>query len=505
MKKSSFWVIFLIGSTFFAGSACSHLPDQDDSWLQFRGEKSSGIASQHSTPPSDFGIEKNVLWKIETPEGYSSLIIVNDNLVITGVNREEKKYMIWNIDPIRGSTKWKREIQVETLENVHPISSPAAATPASDGEYIYCFFPTLGLICYDLEGEKIWESPVHFYPLVQGSGTSPIIYKDKLILNHDNNVNPRLLAFDKATGKQLWEYKYQINPLLSSMSWSTPVTWNDQVIIHKLNEIIGVNADSGELLWQFNIGSTGVATPVIIGDTLYVNSWNVRGDESDLGDVKDFQKMFNDCDINSDGRLSKEEFHTIYPEGVCTLDRKIEGVTAGTRIVMWWGQLSVFDADKDNNLSKEEWGKFQELMADCSNHGTVAIKLGETGNITLNSTLWKSKKNVPQIPSVLVSQGMLYMVKQGGIVTYIDAGNGEVVYSGRLSASGPYLSSPLLADGMLFLASYNGKITILKEGRAFEVVNQIDLGEKIGASPVAMGNRLYIRTDSHLYAFINRI
>ncbi len=140
-------------------------------------------------------------------------------------------------------------------------------------------------------------------------------------------------------------------------------------------------------------------------------------------------------------------------------------------------------------------------MNDYSNHGTVAIRLGGTGDITLSSTLWKSRENVPQIPSVLVSNGLLYLVKVGGIVTCIDTDNGGVIYTGKLGATGPYLSSPLLADGMVFIASYNGKITILKEGSAFEIMNQIDLDEKIGASPVAVGNALYIRTANHLYAF----
>lgn len=57
---------------------------------------------------------------------------------------------------------------------------------------------------------------------------------------------------------------------------------------------------------------------------------------------------------------------------------------------------------------------------------------------------------------------------------------------------------------MVFMASYNGKITILKEGTGFEIINQIDLEEKIGASPVAMDNKLYIRTAEHLYAFMKQ-
>ncbi len=288
------------------------------------------------------GTEKNVLWKIDTPEGYSSPIIINDNLILTGVIREEKKYMVWNIDPLLGSIKWQKEILVEALENVHPISSPAAATPASDGEYIYCFFPTLGLVCYDFEGEKIWESPVQFYPVAQGSGTSPIVYKDKIILNHDNFSNPRLLVFNKSNGQLLWEYKFPVSPMITSMSWSTPVIWNDQIIIHRLDEIVGIDIASGEPLWQFDIGSTGVATPVIVGDTLFVNAWMIRGDASDMGELTDIQKMFSDCDIDSDGKLSKEEFLKRYPSGVCIHERKIEGVTTGTKVLIFWGQLGDF-------------------------------------------------------------------------------------------------------------------------------------------------------------------
>jgi outer membrane protein assembly factor BamB len=178
-------------------------------------------------------------------------------------------------------------------------------------------------------------------------------------------------------------------------------------------------------------------------------------------------------------------------------------VYTGTRVVIYWGQLGVFDQDKDGFLSQEEWGTFQELMADFSNHGTVAFRLGGTGDITLNSTIWKSTENVPQIPSVAVENNLLYMVKVGGIVTCMDARNGDIMYAERVGAPGPYLSSPLLSDGMIFIASYNGKITILKEGSEFRIINQIDLGEKIGASPVAIDNRLYIRTDEHLYAFVN--
>jgi len=83
------------------------------------------------------------------------------------------------------------------------------------------------------------------------------------------------------------------------------------------------------------------------------------------------------------------------------------------------------------------------------------------------------------LPSILVSQGLVYMAKNGGTATCVDVQNGEVMYTEKLNAAGSYLASPLLANGFIYYPSYNGKITIIKEGPNFEVVNQIDLKEKM--------------------------
>ena len=123
MKKKSLWILLLIIITQIACNSRNQ-----NQWLQFRGDGAMGIAPINATPPTDFGTDKNVLWKIETPEGFSSPCICEDNLIITGFE-EEKKYHIWNIDRLDGSVKWKKEILVDTFEYVHPVSNPAAATP----------------------------------------------------------------------------------------------------------------------------------------------------------------------------------------------------------------------------------------------------------------------------------------------------------------------------------------------------------------------------------------
>ena len=350
MKQKSLWILLILVLTQFSCKT-----DNQKQWLQFRGEGALGIAPEYAIPPVDFGTDKNVLWKIKTPEGLSSPIIVDDNLVITGVNRDNSEYLIWNINSDNGEIRWKKSIGVEKLERVHSTSSPASATPASDGELIICFFPSFGLVCYDFEGNRIWERPIEYQRVISGSGTSPIIYKDKLILNYDKLVEPRLIVFNKSTGELLWEHPFPTSPIVSSASWSTPVVWNNQVIIHRANRVEGVDINSGKPIWHFDIGTIGEATPVIIEDTLYVNAWIVRGEKALWGEVNDFQKLFAEIDSDKDGVLTRDEYKAVYPDGIAINERtEAENMGLTTFSIYWW-MLKDFDYNEDKKIDLDEW------------------------------------------------------------------------------------------------------------------------------------------------------
>ncbi|MBE0675476.1 MAG: PQQ-like beta-propeller repeat protein [Bacteroidales bacterium] len=89
----------------------------------------------------------------------------------------------------------------------------------------------------------------------------------------------------------------------------------------------------------------------------------------------------------------------------------------------------------------------------------------------------------------------------GGNFFRLEASTGNVLLQERLGASGAYISSPLYANGHIYCASYNGRITVVKPGDTLNVISRCNLNDKIGASPVAVGNTLYIRAESGLYAF----
>ena len=102
----------------------------------------------------------------------------------------------------------------------------------------------------------------------------------------------------------------------------------------------------------------------------------------------------------------------------------------------------------------------------------------------------------------MVYNGLVYMVKSGGIITAIDPVNGQAVREGRSKdAPGEYTASPVAADDKVFLASVNGKVTVLKAGREWEVLGVNDLGDDIHATPALAGGRIYVRTRGTLYCF----
>jgi outer membrane protein assembly factor BamB len=95
----------------------------------------------------------------------------------------------------------------------------------------------------------------------------------------------------------------------------------------------------------------------------------------------------------------------------------------------------------------------------------------------------------------------LYMIRNGGLLTAVDATAGKVVYSERVGGSGQYSASPMLANEHLYLVSNRGEVSVVKAGDAFRVVHTYDLGEPAFVTPALDADTIYIRTDKHLCAF----
>ena len=107
-------------------------------WPQFRGPNSSGLGG--GKPPIHFGPGENVKWKTTVGSGLSSPIIGGERIILTQFDQRSQKLATLCIDRRTGNIVWRRAVTVEQIEKVHPLSSPAAATPATDGERVYVYF-----------------------------------------------------------------------------------------------------------------------------------------------------------------------------------------------------------------------------------------------------------------------------------------------------------------------------------------------------------------------------
>ena len=131
----------------------------------------------------------------------------------------------------------------------------------------------------------------------------------------------------------------------------------------------------------------------------------------------------------------------------------------------------------------------------------AAIRLDGKGDVSKTHLVWKETKCVPEVPSPLYYQGRVYLVSDKGIVTCRDARSGKEIYRERLGGRGACYSSPVLGDGKIYIGSEGGVLVVFKPGDRFEVLARNDLHERIVATPALVANRIYVRTDRHLYAF----
>lgn len=479
--------------------ACIAMFTFGQNWPQFRGPDGKGLAVGH--PPVNFAPEeKTQVWKTSVPFGQSSPSIWGNRIFLTSGDRDGKQLTSAAYDRFTGKIVWQKSIPVEKVEQTHPRASPATATVLADEERVYVYFGSWGLLAYDHDGKELWSVRLPLPQKVNGSGTSPILGGEYVLLNRDDPAEAYLLALDRKTGKQAWKQSYGEPAKGPGMSnTSTPALAGDEVIVHRNSEIVALDAKSGSRRWYVKINSTGVGTPVIAGDSVYVATWNNFG-EPELRKAPPAWEDLVKGDKDGDGLLAKAEM----PATISLAQRT--GVDyAGAHLNLPPGViLSMADANKDGKLSREEYQAFLGMIqkfAGGGDHGLLAIRRGGEGEVSAANLLWKYSRNVAEVPTPLYSNDRVYMVTNGGIVTCNDAKTGKVIYRERLGAPGMYLASPVAANRHIYFASGEGMVTVVREADTLEVVARNDLQEAIHATPAIIGNTIYIRTVAHLYAF----
>ncbi len=262
-------------------------------WRQFRGPGGLGIAQDKGLPLT-WSATHNVVWQRELPgPGSSSPIVVGDKVFVTcyggyglpdnkGGDRKDLMRRLVCLERATGKVLWTRDVPAtgspdQPYEGAYIIlHGYSSSTPASDGENVYCFFGKAGVCAFDLDGKQLWQTSVGERTHNWGTGTSPVLYKDLVIVNASVESNA-LVALNKSDGKVAWRAQGM------SASWNTPllvdVNGRQELVVSVARRILAYDPQTGKQLW-FSEGLAlkgGYVCPSVIAHDGVIYVIGVRG------------------------------------------------------------------------------------------------------------------------------------------------------------------------------------------------------------------------------------
>ena len=476
-------------------------------WPGFRGPVSSGVA-EDAKPPFSFGPTSNLWWKAKVPKGHSSPIIWGESLFATGV--EGKRLLTFCLDRRQGEKRGQQGIAVEQLEPVHGANSVATPTPVTDGRAVYAYFGSFGVAAYDFLGNELWRRllprPNTF--LNQGTGTSPVLAEDMLLLFVQADPNAQLLALNPTNGQEIWRAPLPNPPEnhpARNNTYGTLVYWKEKKdgcagLVHGNRFTAFRLVDGQSIWWVTGLGSEACQTPVVAGDRLVLGAAGVPGEPANLTVPPPFEEGVRKHDQDGDGSISHSE---IPPELLYT-DRQ---ATDGQGDVSLRAALSMFTRMRTGaKLNQAEWDRMRNGLrefkdAEICKAAVVSVRTGGKSDVTGSHVVWKETKSVPEVPSPLAYQGRVCLIRNPGMFTCRNLETGQLIYEKPAGSRGGYYASPIAAAGRVDVASDRGTVTVITAGGTFEVFARNELKERITASPAVVESALYIRSAEHLWAF----
>jgi outer membrane protein assembly factor BamB len=280
-----------------------------------------------------------------------------------------------------------------------------------------------------------------------------------------------------------------------------------ELVVLGNGRISGYDMKTGAQKWFVpGFSRETISTPVAGKNILYASSSKLGGGADIRVDPLPFWEAVNRFDQNGDGKIERKEmtghftfpirpelppghpgFGIPLPEDKRRRQERLDGMFRGT------------DRNRDGFWSREEFianmrgGRGKPLL--------IAIRPGGQGDITDTHLKWELNRSIPEIPSILLYDGLIYMVRNGGLLSAVDAANGKLLYRERLNAPGQYSASPVAANGHVYLGSNRGIITVVKVDKKFEIIHQHDLKDPVLVSPAIDKSTLYVRSEKALWAF----
>ncbi len=430
-------------------------------WPQFRGPGATGVSEGPGRPVKwDASTSLNVRWKTAIPGLSHSSPVVWGNKVfvttaVTSAAKDETRFglygdvapvkddpkhtwKVYALDKLKGTILWER-VAYEGIPKVkrHPKSSHAASTPATDGKYLVVNFGSEGLYTYDLNGKLLWKQDLGvldagwFYDVDYQweYGSSPIIYKNLVIVQADIQKNSFIAAYDIKTGKLAWKTPREEIP-----SWGTPTVYEgptrSELITNGTRAIRGYDPATGKELWKLTPNSEiTTPTPFVAHDLIFVTS----------------------------GYSPVQPIYAIRPGA--NGDISLKDGKASNEFIAW---------------SKQRGGPYMptpvvygELLYTCSNQGVLTAYNAKTGERVYQKRIGGT--GAPFTASPVASDGKIYFSSEDGDVFVVKAGPKYELLS-KNPVGEVMMATPAISDGLVIVRGIShlfafGETPVSKTGK----------------------------------------
>lgn len=238
-----------------------------EDWPMWRGPRGDGI-SLETDIPLEWSPTKNIAWATPIPgKGRSSPIVSGDAVFVSTVLPESLSRRLLKVNRASGAIEWNQELLSGPLEQQHRFNTSASSTPATDGSWVYCVVvddQRMYVVACDYEGKIRWRVSPGTFESKHGFATSPLLYKEMVIVNGHQDGDAFVVALDRRTGREAWRYL----PEVRLRSFSSPVLIEQeegpQVILTGANQTVGIDPESGKRIWYAQGPSEkSVSTPSV--------------------------------------------------------------------------------------------------------------------------------------------------------------------------------------------------------------------------------------------------
>ncbi len=311
------------------------IPAGAENWPGWRGPRGDGSSRETGIPTHWDAQGRNIAWKTPIPgAGHGSPVVWEDRVFVVSAEGDTGQRLLLCIDRRSGKILWRRAVLRAPLEKKHRLNSHASGTPLTDGRLVYMAFldteksaaakpsPSgrMYVAAYDFAGNRKWQAWPGKFSSVHGFCTSPLIYKNLLILNGDHDGDGYLVALDRATGKTVWKTPRPNNTRSYCPPLIRQIDGRVQMVLSGSLCVASYDPADGRRHWIMD-GPTEqfVASPVYNGKYIFITAgfptWHILAIEPDgrgkIGDEKIAWRTEKGCSyvpspIVADGRPSKD-------------------------------------------------------------------------------------------------------------------------------------------------------------------------------------------------------